>query len=388
MRQVTVEERRARLGWRHHLAAEARDADVVTVAGDLVALHATDPASVYVAAWARVAGLEPEDVSRALYDDRTLVRMLAMRRTMFVLPSERRHVLQAACSDGVAARETRRLLKLLADLGVADPRGWYDETRAATLQALAVRGEALGSELSTDVPGLRTRFTYGVGKSYETVTTLTTQVLNNLSAHGLIVRGRPRGANWAGSQYRWALAEAWFPDARPDGSAAEAQAALVEGWLRAFGPGSEDDLKWWTGLGLGEVRKALAAVGAVETDSGYLLPDDLDVVAPPAPWIALLPALDPTPMGWKERGWYLGEHKETLFDRNGNIGPTIWADGRIVGGWAQRRPSGEIAYRLLEDVGRDVVAQVEAEASRLQEWIGDVRFTPRFRTPLERELAG
>jgi hypothetical protein len=64
----------------------------------------------------------------------------------------------------------------------------------------------------------------------------------------------------------------------------------------------------------------------------------------------------------------------------------VWSDGRIVGGWAQRRPGGEIAFRMLEDVGAETVAAVEAEAARLQDWIGEVRFTPRFPTPLEREL--
>jgi hypothetical protein len=81
----------------------------------------------------------------------------------------------------------------------------------------------------------------------------------------------------------------------------------------------------------------------------------------------------------------VGGHRERLFDRSGNIGPTVWSDGRIVGGWAQRK-DGEIALALLEDPGAGAAAAIAAEAQRLREWIGDVRVTPRFRTPLEREL--
>ncbi len=101
------------------------------------------------------------------------------------------------------------------------------------------------------------------------------------------------------------------------------------------------DLKWWTGWNAGDVKKALALLDVTEVDlggnTGIVLSDDLEPAPEPEPWAALLPALDATPMGWQERGWFLGGHGLTLFDRNGNIGPSIWWDGRVVGGWAQRR---------------------------------------------------
>ena len=53
------------------------------------------------------------------------------------------------------------------------------------------------------------------------------------------------------------------------------------------------------------------------------------------------------------------------------VGPTIWADGRIVGGWAQR-PTGAIVVRLLEDVGREATTAIEEAADRLQAWIDQV----------------
>ena len=154
-------------------------------------------------------------------------------------------------------------------------------------------------------------------------------------------------------------------------------------------PGTLADLKWWTGWTAGEVKKALAQVDPAEVEldagTGFVLADDLDPTTA-EPWAALLPALDPTVMGWSERGWFLGDHAAALFDRSGNVGPTVWWDGRIVGGWAQC-PDGQIAFRLLEDVGADATSAVAAEADRLESWLGEVRVTPRFRTPLEKELA-
>ena len=79
--------------------------------------------------------------------------------------------------------------------------------------------------------------------------------------------------------------------------------------------------------------------------------------------------------------------RQALFDTAGNAGPTVWWSGRVVGGWAVRS-DGEVAYRLLEDVGRDASAAIEAEASRLTDWLGQTGVVPRFGTPLARELAG
>jgi hypothetical protein len=140
-----------------------------------------------------------------------------------------------------------------------------------------------------------------------------------------------------------------------------------------------------------QVRQALTQLDPVEVDldgaPGIVLRGDLaPTPAPAKPWVALLPALDPTPMGWAGRDWFLGPYAPLLFDRSGNIGPTVWWQGRVVGGWA-RRPDGEVAYRLLEKVGRDATQAVAREAEALSGWIGPVNVTPRFRTPLERELS-
>jgi hypothetical protein len=227
------------------------------------------------------------------------------------------------------------------------------------------------------------------GKPYEAKQNITSRVLLLLAAEGRIVRGRP-GGGWMSRLYRWHLRSDWLPDEIPAMTADEACVELVRRWLTTFGPAPVSDLKWWTGWGLGQTRKALAQLDVSEVDldgtPGVVLADDLDPEPAVRPWAALLPALDPTPMGWQDRGWFLGEHKAALFDTFGNIGPSVWWDGRIVGGWAQNK-AGEVVYRLLEDVGADAVKRIETEVDRLAAVLGDRRVTPTFRTPLEKELS-
>jgi hypothetical protein len=118
---------------------------------------------------------------------------------------------------------------------------------------------------------------------------------------------------------------------------------------------------------------------------GFALPDDLEASPSAEPSAALLPGLDPTTMGWKEREWYLSREADRLFDRNGNAGPTIWWDGRVVGGWAQRDDA-TVAYHLLDDIGAEAAQAVITAAHDLEMWLDGTRVRPRFRTPLEREL--
>jgi hypothetical protein len=191
--------------------------------------------------------------------------------------------------------------------------------------------------------------------------------------------------------YRWAPMDDWLGGPMPEMSKAEAQAAVLAKWLSTFGPGTEIDMKWWTGWPVTQVRAALAAIGAVEVEmeggsTGYVLPNDLEPVESQEPWAALLPALDPTTMGWKERDWYLGPHAPRLFDRAGNAGQTIWVNGRIAGGWGQR-VSGEVVWELLEDIGTEGVAAVEREAEEVESWLSDKRVIARFAAPLDRELS-
>ncbi|NUP03725.1 MAG: winged helix DNA-binding domain-containing protein [Nonomuraea sp.] len=381
--RISVEERRRRLGVRHRLAAKAATPE--EAAASVVALHATDPATVFLSAGARLTAPGPEPVERALYEDRTLVRMHGMRRTVFVVPAALAPVVHHSSALGVALRVRKALVKELTEAGGWD-EPWLREVEASVLRVLAEEGEATAARLGVLEPRLRERFTVAAGKPYEAVHSVGQRLITLMGMEGLLVRrGRPSGS-WMSTQHLWAVAPAMAGLTVP-----EAQAELVRRWLAAFGPGTEADVKWWTGWTLREVRAALAAVGAAEVDldegTGYVLPGDLDETPEPEPWAALLPALDPTPMGWQARGWYLpDEHRAELFDRSGNVGPTVWWNGRVVGGWGQR-PGGEIVWRPLGDVGSEAVAAVEAEVEGLASWLGGVRITPRFRTPLERALS-
>lgn len=389
MRAISEDERRSRLARRHALACGHQADSVVDAARAVVALHGTDPASTVLSALARTREASPIDVERALYDDRELVRVLAMRRTVFAVPRDFAGACLVGASDVVATQQRKLLLRLLADSGISgDLEDWVDRAELAALTAIEAAGEVTSTELAQADPLLATRVQVGTGK-YAATPSVASRLMTLLSAEGKVVRTRPRGG-WTSTQFRWAATASWCDLGEPPGLEA-AITEIARRWLRAYGPATLDDLQWWTGWTKTRTRAAVAPLDTIEVEidgrPGLVLADDVDPVDAPEPWVALLPALDPSSMGWKHRDFVLGPHRERLFDINGNAGPTVWVDGQIVGGWAHL-DDGEVAFTLLQDVGAEATAAVQDRAAELTTVLGDVRLKARARgwTDVEKEL--
>jgi hypothetical protein len=393
-RRITVGERRARLARRHRLVPSTRTDDVAAIADSVVALHASDPVSVFLSALARMRHPSIAAVEDALYEARRVIRFHAMRRTLWVATPSVARLAHASSTTKLVGPEHRRFVKLLADNGISGHGGdWIVSAKEQVLAALHRAGEASTRELGEAVPALRQPIELSPGKPYAATQRAHVRVMLHLGFEGVVVRTRPVGS-WINSQYRWAAMDDWVPGGIVGMDPREASAELVRRWLHAFGPGTTADVQWWTGWTRRDTRRALDDAGAVvvamETADGdidaWLAPDDLDAVRGSSTWVALLPGLDPTTMGWKDRSWYLDPTVAShVVDRNGNAGPTIWVEGRVVGSWVQRE-DGTIALGWLTDVPPARRAQVEATARVLERAVGDTRFTMRFPAPIQAEL--
>ena len=372
----------------------ARPARAVTAAAavaGMIALHGTDPASVYLSAWARTRAADKAAIEHALYTERTLVRMLGMRRTVFVVPADLVPVIQAACTDQIAERLRRQLTQACRNGHRAPTRRPGSRTVGeATVRALAARG-------------YRDRRGTGPGRAP--------------AAHpDRLRRGQPlrRGGEphhpAAHAAVRRRAHRARPPARRMDLQPVHLVRRRRPGRLPRPRPGPS----WPAG---GCPRSA----------------------RPPCPTCSGGPAGRP---GRSSRPWFSCEVTEVDLRRDHRHHahrrrcpawtrspsrppgwrccrpwtPPRWAGGTGPGtsGSTRRRcstgratsarrsggtagssaagrngPDGEIVVRLLEDTGTEAAAAMTAEAQRLRDWIGPgVRVTPRFRTPLERELAG
>lgn len=379
MRTVTNEERRSRLGIRHALAPGHAAGTPEDVARSLVALHATELASVHLATRARMPDFRVADMDRALYTDRTLMSQLAMRETLFVFPRELVPAAWGSISARFATSARKRHVKELeryASGPEADP-AWLDEAEKIVLAHLADGRHRSLSTLRDEVPEISGTVLVSPEKSWGGRVALAPRMFRHLSLSAAVTRAENDGP-WHLNKPLWTTPEHWWRGTPPAAPASrEGYAELVHQWLWSFGPGTVEDIVWWLGATKTIVRTALAECAAVEVTledgrPAWLRADDTDPVAPPEPWVALLPVLDPTIMGWKERDFYLGDHRPRLFDSVGNAGTSVWVDGRVVGAWAQD-PGGEVHVHLLEEMSDRETEAIAAEAARLTSWLDGTR---------------
>ncbi len=385
-RRIDDEQRRWALATSHRLAPAARIDDVVEITDSLVALHSSDPVTVHLSALARMRQPDLTPVERALYDDRTLIRHHAMRQTLWVMTPDLAVAAHAGFTRKVMAAERRRTAKMF---GHDD--GWVADgiRRLAELVKKAdgtISTRELG-ELATD---LTTAIVVRQGK-HETRIAPHSRLMMLAAMEGRICRARPTGT-WVGSQYRWSSTPRWLALDWDRHSELDGAMLVVDHWLRQFGPGTLRDLTWWTGGTQTLVRRALERIGAEQVEltaaAGFIHPEH-EEPADPGPWVAMLPGLDASAMGWKLRDWYLApEVASRTTDRNGNIGPTVWIDGRVVGGWVQR-PDGTIVHDV-DGAELDSTHQtlLDHEIERLHAALGDSRFRVRFPAPNQPALLG
>lgn len=374
-------------------------ADLPALLDALVALHHTDPATARISALCRLRQGHVDRVheafDRALTDDRSMVRVIAMRNTLFAIATEELPWFDAATRVGLARAVDRGITRLLTRSGLCaedDAMRCLRRIEAKVIDALGTEART-STELAEQVPELGAIFEPPETDNWAKPFAIGGRLLNALAIVGGILRGPPAGS-WRSSQFKWVAQDAWLGGPLPEVPADEAMAHVIRRYLAAFGPVTLDDVVWWTGWTKTACRTALMAIDPVTvTVDGWpferlVLRESVDRIgdaAPlPADHVAFLPGLDPFPMGTKQREhWLRREWSKDLFDRSGNVGPTVWLAGELVGGWAHQG-DGKVAWELVTGLDGHERALVQAEADRLGEALGPDQVRFRFVAPIEK----
>src|SRR4029077_5828166 len=152
-----------------------------------------------------------------------------------------------------ATRLSTRLAKEVVSNGLdRDGQAWLARMTDEVLAALA-EGPATPAELRERIPPLAQRLELSPGKKYGGSFPIAPRFLGTVAATGRILRGANAG-DWRGPRPRGILTEDVLGERPNPECSPKRYLALVESWLRTFGPGTEADLVWWFGATKAAVR--------------------------------------------------------------------------------------------------------------------------------------
>ncbi len=366
----------AELGWpevlafrlrRQHLVARAPAGALLEVVADLAGVHAQLMGSAELTLHARIDGLEPGAVARALWERRTLVKTWAMRGTLHLLPAAelalwsaaqrmlkpRHHAASWQRYHGVSREQVDAVLAALPEVLAGEPL-----TRDALAGAVAAR-------VGDDGVGDALRSGWGA-------------VLKLAALRGELLFAPDEGRN-----VRFTTPAAWLGGVE-EVSAEDGARAAVRRFLRSYGPASREGVARWFGAPSPAVAgRMLALLGdeavpvAVGGATAWLLAEDLDAVrgAAPADVVRLLPAFDQYVVCAPRdaEAVLAAEHRGAVYRPQGWLSPVVVADGRIVGTWEHEAGGDGLVVRVapFAALGRAEHDGVAAEAQRLAEVLGE-----------------
>ena len=381
MAEINLTEVNHSLLRKQHLADDSKTADVVQIVEDVGGLHGTIPKTPYLSLFSRAENFTRNQLDEALYEKRSLGKIRCVRKTVYVLPkrmlpiafSATKMMVEPASEHysrylGVTKKEYTKLSQHI--LGLLDGRG--------------MTAKEIKNELATDLN--------------------VSSILNLMCDQGLLIRGNPR-SGWRSSLHTYHLFQDYFPDLnlnQPNEN--HAVELLVQYYVGSFGPVTENDITWWTGLtktaiqgALKKLREQLVSVNVNGLKGDFLLLHSdkaLKTASPPkSRTVNFLPALDSYIMGYKNRERFLSlQQYDRVFDRSGNAASTILLDGKVVGVWdftADKKPVVKIL--LFEQVENRILTKIYENAQKIGAFIADKQVTVKeclSMPPLHRRTAG
>jgi hypothetical protein len=345
---------------RHFLEECAAQGDLLAVVSRVCGLHAQVMSSAELAAWARIDGLDSGDVSTALWQDRTLVKIWAMRWTLHLFTTADFPIYLAAFRSFAHFRRE----KWLKTVGLTmDDMNALLEGYRVLLTEQGMTREQLGEAIAqhSGRPHLREALRGGWGT-----------MLKPGAYTGHLLFGPSSGQNVTFVSPRHWLGE--FPEL----DITEARLEIVRRYLYAYGPATPNDFASWWGVARADAKKLFRALGdelipvSVEGWDAWALGSDADVLqaAQPSKSVRLLPGFDPYTLGLRREteAAISAAYKGRVFRQQGWISAVVLVGGVVIGVWSYEVKKGRVTVSvepfepLTDNAIRDGIKQ---EAARL-----------------------
>jgi len=357
---------------KHHLLTGSQAENVLQVVNDIIALHATSAGTPYLSLFNRMKNFQRNQLDEEFYVKRNLVRLTAMRSTLFITSTE------SASTLYQATRMTEsELLKWTQKWGISPLE--YRVLTQKLQNILKGSGKTL-PEIKTALPKEMVRSVeLRAGKTTYKMANVNI-VLNAMMRMGIVISEKGVGILSITKANRYVLFQEIYPKLNLESvGSEEARIMLVKRYAKAFGPVKEEDIVWWTGFGKTETKEALAALEMellhvkIEgcKEEYLMLKKNYEQLVKFKPLethsISLLPYEDPYTKGYKVRDRLIDKEREKKVYVGGGVQPTIILNGKIIGTWNRNieQGRGPINMRFFQQPQKDIEKKVIQKAKAI-----------------------
>ena len=367
---------------KHHLTEVDKIDDIIQITEDLCGLHSTEPKTSHLSLFVRTQNFKKSDLEKELYTSKTMGRIRGMRRTLFIQTKNMIPIIHAATFK--LSEKTFQKYMEYHGISLKD----YQEISNFILKILKGR-ELSASEIRKEL------------NSKSNIPAIIQLMCN----YGLLIRGRPI-KDWNDRRNKYVLFKEQFPDVDlAKINEKNAIKSLVERYIISYGPVSENDISWWTGLtktkirgALNEIQEKLEKVKISNLKGEFIIfKSDINQLKDfndfKEKTLNFLPELDPYSMGYKERERYIdSSNYNSVFDRSGNATATILINGKVIGVWdVEEKPEPLVKFYLFNSIEDNLKNRLFERAQKIGTFCLDINVQIKecsSMTPLTDRSAG
>ena len=346
---------------RHHLVHRAPLKSLIEVVGDVCGVQAQLMSAAELALWARVEGLTREDVARALWSERSLVKAWCMRGASHLLVTADLPIYVG----GLLRHGLKRQREWIAKYGVSEYE--MDAMVGAVVKSLGdevlTRKELAKRVVARLGPNVKRWVEHSWGG-----------IVKQACLQGLVVFG-PN----IGREITFVRRDKWLPQVK-DLPVKEAEAMLLRRYLHGYGPAGLADFAAWAGMTLSDaipiqerVSREIVEV-KIAGQTGLVLRKDLEILRKTAVYendgisVRLLPSFDCYMLGHQSKSLIVDQiYYKRVYRKAGWLSPVVLVNGRAEGVWSFKKKGKQLQITIepFYEISKNVRTRVEEEASSL-----------------------
>lgn len=355
----------------HFLLHKASPSGLVSVVGDVCGLNAQTARAPYLSLRARIAGFRRSWLTKALFEEKLLVKMWLMRGTVHIIPTRDLVIYQRALRRHLVEGWQRQLYKQSLML----PAGTRTKLHRKIIDRLA-QEPCTKKELLTEVEAILRDHNEQEQKRR------LGWALRELSYAGRVCHGRPLGPWYHFKEHRFAAVKDWLPPKDLDKlDEEEARQKLLMRYLHGYGPASVQDFGYWAGFNITDSKKIFRGIESELAEvrirdvnrSLWMLREDIsrleDVIEKEKPPVCFLPEFDALIMGHRDKARIMDDkHRRQVFLRLADVAPVILLDGRVAGTWDYRMTTKSLNLSAFEPLKPGDHEEIVKESTRLRQF--------------------